>query len=102
MSKLKHTLLYSVLLSALAVMPVSAFTGDNGNGNDKGRYNDNDRKTEQRLNEEQYPRAEQTASRFRFGVYYGRPYYYRPYYYNYPYRPYYYRYNYYNRPYYYW
>lgn len=106
MSKLKRTLLYSLLLSALAVMPVSAFAGyGNGNGNGNGD-NDVDKKTERKLDESQLPKADQTSyrygGRYGFGFYYGRPYYYQPYYYSYPYRPYYYRYYYYNRPYYWW
>lgn len=94
MSKVKRTLLYSVLLSCLAVMPVTAFGAGQYDGYEmeKGEgMSPKKEKMEQKGEKE-------TADRVHFGVYYGRPYYYRPYYYNYPYRPYYYR-NY-NRPYY--
>jgi hypothetical protein len=90
-------------------MPVSAFGmmyNGNGEGNGNGEHPDKTmpKKTEQPKTDDNnnLPHTEKTASRFRFGVYYGRPYYYRPYYYYYPYRPYYYRNYNYSRRYYGW
>ncbi len=98
MSKIKRTLLYSLLMSSLAIMPVSVFAMGGEHHGDSPVVTP---KTEEKADDQQLPKVEKARGRFNFGVYYGRPYYYRPYYYYYPYRPHYNRY-YYNRPYYRW
>ncbi|MCC5832822.1 MAG: hypothetical protein JJU12_07255 [Chlamydiales bacterium] len=98
MSKLKRTVVYSLLLSALA-MPASVFAAYHEN-KDKDYDKDKDKdKRQERLAIKEDPNGEEIAQRVRFGVYWGRPYWGgrgywgRPYYY----RPYYspYRYGYY-------
>lgn len=106
MSNFRKTLLHGFLIASMALLPASAF-GYGDNDEMKNNIKEDKDKPEMYMPDTDktgHPEVEQTSSRFRFGVYYGRPYYYRPYYYYYPYRPYYYRpyyHRYYQQPYYY-
>lgn len=103
----KRTLLSALLVACFAVVPISVFGADpiEKSKSEKIVTPKGDIKGQGTCGEEMMPaeamaspKADETASRFNFGIYYGRPYYYRPYYNYYPYR--YDYYNYYTQPYY--
>ncbi len=86
MSKIKRVLLHSLLLSCLAVLPVSAFAMGEANGEGMVKPP----QAEQPQNTTAQPHVQKAFGRAHFGVYYGRPYYYQPYYRYYPYNSYHY------------
>lgn len=100
MSKIKRTLLYSVLLSGLAIMPVAAF-GAGNNENNGNMKNKTEQMGDSSYGIDFYKKGD-AEKNDKETAYWHRSYRYRPYYHYYPYRPYYYNYYYRHSPYYYW